>query len=75
MKKYQLRASEMMYTLICDTNHKAESILQVDFPYPTISLEKLLHVSLPGMWAQTANEDTTATHIVTCKKRRNKMYT
>lgn len=43
--------------------HKPKSILQVDFPDPSISLEKLLHISLSGVWAQAADEDTTTTHF------------
>lgn len=44
------------------THHKAESILQVDFPDPSIALEELLHVPLSGVRAQAADEDTTTTH-------------
>lgn len=44
------------------THHKAKPILQVDFPDASVSLEEFLHVPLPGVWAQVADEDTTTTH-------------
>lgn len=44
------------------THHKTKPILQVNFPYASVSLEEFLHVPLSGVWAQVANEDTTTTH-------------
>lgn len=53
------------------THHKAKSVLQVDFPDASVSLEKLLHVPLPGVWAQVANEDTTAAHCYLLKQKQH----
>ena len=44
------------------TYHKPESVLQVDLPDPSVALEELLHVPLPGMRAEAADEHTTAAH-------------
>ena len=45
------------------TYHKSESIFQVDLPDPSVSFEELLHVPLPGMRAEAADEHTTPAHV------------
>ena len=50
-----------------DTDHKAESSLEVDVTDATVAFEEFLHVPLPCGRVQTADEDTraTATHLST----------
>lgn len=48
--------------LVGHTHHKAKAILQVDLTDASVSLKELLHISLSGVWAQVADEDTTAAH-------------
>lgn len=68
MKQAILELTKQEHWLVSHTHHKTKSILQVDFPNASVSLEKLLHVSLPGVWAQVANEDTTAAHCYLLKQ-------
>ena len=53
-----------LWTAACcwATHHKAKSILQIDFPDPSVSFEELLHISLSGVRAQAADKDATSTH-------------
>lgn len=57
-----------------DTHHKAKPILQVDFPDPSVSFEELLHVPLPGVWAQVADEDATTTHCYLTRVEGKKIW-
>lgn len=45
------------------THHKAKAFFEVNISDAAVSFEEPLHILLSGRWAQTADENTTSTHV------------